>query len=141
LVETGAIEERGDLLSNDRPIPVGIYQLLQDFECPAASVRVFRLEGERDAVGSHVHRRSAQVYVALRGTVMVDVDGVETVLAPYQALAVWPGEGHSASAVGGEAVLMNISVPPLRADDQVAVAHTADSPDLRLPREGGDIED
>jgi mannose-6-phosphate isomerase-like protein (cupin superfamily) len=118
-----------------------MYQLLQDFECAATSVRVFRMQGARDAVGSHVHRRSAQVYVALRGTVMVDVDGMETVLAPYQALAVWPGQGHSASAVGGEAVLMNISVPPLGADDQVAVRHATESPDLGLPREGGDIED
>lgn len=128
-------------MSDQRPTPVGLYQLLQDFDCPAASVRVFRMDGERDAVASHVHRRSTQIYVALRGTVIVDVDGLETVLAPYQALAVWPGQAHSASAVGGEAVLMNISAPPLAADDQVPLPAATEAPDLRMPREGSDIED
>lgn len=123
-----------------RPTPVGLYQLLQDFDCPAASVRVFRMDGERDAVASHVHRRSTQIYVALRGTVMIDVDGMETVLAPYQALAVWPGQAHSASAIGGEVILMNISAPPLAADDQVPVAAIAEPPDLRLPHDGGDLQ-
>jgi mannose-6-phosphate isomerase-like protein (cupin superfamily) len=128
-------------MTNPRPAPVGLYHILQDFECPTASVRVFRMASTGDAVAGHVHRRSMQIYVALEGSVLVDVDGVETVLEPYGALPVWPGSKHSATPVGADAVLMNISIPPLAADDQVAAAFTHESPDMRMPRAGGDIDD
>lgn len=119
-----------------RPTPVGLYHLLTDFECPAASVRVLRMSGEGDAVGSHVHRRSAQIYVALEGSVAVEVDGVEHILRPYETLAVWPGSVHRASPVDGEAVVMNISVPPLGADDQLPVAAPTGTEDPSLPAGG-----
>jgi mannose-6-phosphate isomerase-like protein (cupin superfamily) len=121
---------------------VGLYHLLTDFECPAASVRVIRMSGEGDAVGSHVHRRSMQMYLAIEGSVVVEIDGVETVLRPYDALPVWPGSVHRASPLGGEAVVANISIPPLGADDQVPVAQVPEPPDRSLPLgEGADVED
>jgi len=128
-------------MTNPRPAPVGLYHILQDFECPTASVRVFRMASTGDAVAGHVHRKSMQIYVALEGSVVVDVDGVETVLEPYGALPVWPGSKHSATPVGADAVLMNISIPPLAADDQVAGAFAHEAPDLALPRSGGDVDD
>lgn len=98
--------------------------------------------GEGDAVGSHVHRRSMQLYVALEGSVVVEVDGVETVLKPYEVLAVWPGSVHRASPLDGEAVVANISIPPLGADDQVPVPTAPNPADLRLPRGAdADMED
>jgi mannose-6-phosphate isomerase-like protein (cupin superfamily) len=82
-----------------------------------------------------------QIYVALQGTVAVEVDGAERTLAPYEALAVWPGSAHRASPVDGDVVLMNISIPPLAGDDQLAIAPEPEHPDLRLPRPGDDLED
>jgi mannose-6-phosphate isomerase-like protein (cupin superfamily) len=129
-------------VTTERSIPtVGEYQLLQDFECPSASVRVFGMPFGTGAVGSHVHRRSMQIYVALQGAVTVEIDGSERTLLPYEAIAVWPGSTHRASPVDGDVVLMNISIPPLAADDQLAVAREAEHNDLRLPRAGEDLED
>lgn len=120
-------------MSDERPIPVGVYQVLQDFACPAASVRVFRLSDDGDAVGGHVHRRSMQIYVAIEGTVVVEVGGVEHTLEPYAALPVWPGIKHRASPIAGNAVLMNISIPPLDADDQIPLSESGEPVDMRLP--------
>jgi mannose-6-phosphate isomerase-like protein (cupin superfamily) len=129
-------------MTSTRPTPVGLYHLLTDFECPAASVRVIRMSGEGDAVGSHVHRRSMQMYLAIEGSMVVEIDGVETVLRPYDVLPVWPGSVHRASPLGGEAVVANISIPPLGADDQVPVAQVPEPPDRSLPRgEDADVED
>lgn len=128
-------------MTSPRPAPVGLYNILQDFDCPTASVRVFRMTPGDDAVGGHVHYRSMQIYVALQGTVLVDVDGVETTLKPYAAFPVWPGRRHSASPVGGEAVLMNISIPPLEADDQVPIATNFEPADMRMPMGDEDIHD
>jgi mannose-6-phosphate isomerase-like protein (cupin superfamily) len=128
-------------MTNPRPAPVGLYHILQDYECPTASVRVFRMKAGSEAIAGHVHHRSMQIYVALEGTVLVDVDGVETMLKPYDVLPVWPGGRHSASAVDGGAVLMNISIPPLAADDQVPVNSAHEPPDMRLPTHDDDVND
>lgn len=126
-------------MTEQRPAPVGLYHILQDFECPTASVRVFRMKPGSEAIAGHVHHRSMQIYVAIEGTVLIDVDGVETTLTPYQAFPVWPGRQHSASPTGGEAVLMNISIPPLAADDQVPVPAHYEPNDMKLPN--GDDDD
>lgn len=128
-------------MTTERPAPVGLYEMLQDFECPSASVRVFVMHGPGDAVGGHVHRRSVQIYVALEGTVVVDVDGTEHRLAPYAALPVWPGSVHRASPLAGPAIVMNISIPPLGPDDQLPVGEAAEPPDMRLPLSDVDVDD
>lgn len=129
-------------MTTERVIPtVGDYQLLQDFESPSASVRVFAMPMGAGAVGSHVHRRSMQIYVALKGAVTVEIDGVERTLLPYEAVAVWPGSKHCASPVDGDVVLINISVPPLAPDDQLAVSPEPEHGDMRLPRGDDDLED
>jgi mannose-6-phosphate isomerase-like protein (cupin superfamily) len=129
-------------VTTERSIPtVGDYQILQDFECPSASVRVFAMPAGLGAVGSHIHRRSMQIYVALQGAVAVEIDGTERTLLPYEAMAVWPGSTHRASPIDGDVVLLNISIPPLAADDQLAVSAEPEHNDLRLPRSGDDLED
>jgi mannose-6-phosphate isomerase-like protein (cupin superfamily) len=105
-------------MTTGRPPLVGDYELLADYQVPTASVRVIRMRAGAQAVGSHVHRRSMQIYIALAGEIAVEHDGVTAALMPYQSLSVWPGSRHSARPVGGDAVLMNISIPPLDADDQ-----------------------
>lgn len=128
-------------MTNPRPEPVGTYEILEDFNSPTASIRVFRMSTQAEAVGGHVHRRSIQIYVALAGLAAVQVDGVETRLHPYQALSVWPGSVHSATPIGDDAILMNISVPPLGADDQAPQSATRVPPDLRMPRGRADIDE
>lgn len=128
-------------MTDQRPIPVGQYRVLQDFECPTASVRVFRLGGPMESIDQHVHRRSMQIYVSVAGRARITVDGVEHVLEPYDAFAVWAGTPHGAAPFDGEATIMNISVPPLEADDQLPVTPLAEPADMRIPGAGTDLED
>ena len=129
------------MTTSERPAPVGQYVLRQDFQCPTSSIRVIAMASEAEAVGGHVHHRSMQIYVALEGAIKVDIDGLETQLKPYQALPVWPGSRHTAWPVDGPAVLMNISIPPLGADDQHATGVGGEGPDLRLPSDDSDVDD
>ncbi|MCC6382744.1 MAG: cupin domain-containing protein [Dehalococcoidia bacterium] len=102
-----------------RPPRVGRYTVLTDFQASGASVRVFELGQATGAVEAHVHQRSAQIYVALEGQVVIVREGHETTITPYEALEVPAGQVHAARAAGGRAVVMNVSVPPLAADDQM----------------------
>lgn len=125
----------------ERPPMVGQYELVQDFDSPEASIRVFRVWAGGHEVQTHVHQHSTQFYVALEGSVAIERDGVETVIAPYEVVRVTRGTSHGARATGAEAVVLNISVPPLRADDQVAVEPDVYRADLRLPSQESDVED
>ena len=106
-------------MPSERPANVGHYQILEDLEAPDASVRVIQMTGAEE-VECHVHQRSAQIYVALVGKVVVLCDGEETVLEPYRAFPVPRQSSHGVKPYGhGPAVVLNVSVPPLEADDQV----------------------
>jgi mannose-6-phosphate isomerase-like protein (cupin superfamily) len=129
------------MTTSERPAPVGQYHLLQDFQCPTSSIRVIKMTSESEAVGGHVHHRSMQIYVALEGAIRIDVDGLETDLEPYGALTVWPGSRHMAWPRDGAAILMNISIPPLAADDQHPTDVPAERPDMRLPGEDSEVDD
>lgn len=127
--------------SAPRPALVGNYDLLEDFECSRASVRVLRLRGESERVEPHAHRQTSQIYVALQGRALVEIDGVPTPLEPYKAVLVPAFAEHCAMAAGIEdAIVMNISVPPLSAADQAPLA-PGQPRDLRVPSEGDDMED
>lgn len=124
-----------------RPAPVGEYIPITDFESRGLSVRVFRLKYGVEHIDPHRHRRSTQVYVALEGRTSILRDGVETILQPFEALEVSPGVVHAARAVDAQVTLMNISVPPLAADDQLSIGQEPHHPDLELPGQDSDIED
>jgi mannose-6-phosphate isomerase-like protein (cupin superfamily) len=128
-------------MTTQRPSLVGSYELLQDFDAVPASVRVFRLASGAEAVQRHLHHHSSQIYVALEGRVAIDRDGAETELVPYEAAVVTPGTLHAARPIDGPAVVMNISVPPLAADDQFAVSSDEPHPDLQLPGRDSALED
>lgn len=128
-------------MSDLRPALVGNYELLLDFECRDAGVRILRL-ADPAGIEPHVHRRTRQIYVALEGTSIIDIDGVETELTPYTALEVGAEHMHSARAAARASIIMNISVPPLSPDDQLPLE--APSPyreDLRLPGSTSDLDD
>jgi mannose-6-phosphate isomerase-like protein (cupin superfamily) len=124
-----------------RPALVGDYELLLDFESRGAGVRVLRLI---DAAGiePHMHHRTRQIYVALEGMSVVEIDGIETEIAPYAALEVAPEQVHSARPAGATSLVMNISVPPLSTDDQVPLgAPPVYREDLNLPGATSDLDD
>jgi mannose-6-phosphate isomerase-like protein (cupin superfamily) len=126
----------------ERPPQVGNYELVTDYESDEMTVRIFRMVAGAERVEPHVHQRSAQVYVPLVGQVAVEVDGVQRIVNPYHAHRVAAGRAHSARPVSGTVIVMNISVPPLRADDQVPAAAAAPAtPDMALPNGGGDVDD
>ena len=124
-----------------RPAPVGRYEVLQDAEGSEASVRVIKIANADFGVDPHVHMRSSQIYIALAGKVVINVEGVETVLEPYQTLNVAIGVLHSARAIDGVAVVANISVPPLGADDQLPRSPEIRRSDFDLPTIGSDFDD
>jgi mannose-6-phosphate isomerase-like protein (cupin superfamily) len=128
-------------MPDSRPIPVGVYELLADFDSRRMSVRVFRLVRDTEFVDRHRHAKSTQVYVALEGRVSILRDGVETALSPYEALEVPPGAVHAARSLDPAATVMNISVPPLDAADQAPLGKERHTPSFDLPVDGGDIDD
>jgi mannose-6-phosphate isomerase-like protein (cupin superfamily) len=124
-----------------RPTPVGTYQILQDYEDRALSIRVLKIDTEDDAVEPHLHYKSAQLYVGLIGKAAIEVDGAVTLVTPYDVVPVPLRSLHTARAVDGPAVIMNISVPPLQADDQAPALSREETPDMRLPSGEADIDD
>jgi mannose-6-phosphate isomerase-like protein (cupin superfamily) len=128
-------------VSGLRPRNVGQYELLRDFANSAASVRILRMNDETREVVPHLHHRSAQIYVVLSGKAAIEIDGVEHILGMNEIVSVPVRSLHSARPVDGPAVLMNISVPPLAVYDQAPALAAHEASDLRIPREGADVED
>jgi len=98
---------------------VGNYDLLEDFETDDVTVRVLRIASAGESIQQHLHERTTQIYVALQGRVRVEVEGKTVDLEPYGAIVIPAGKAHGAGSLGEAAILMNISVPPLAADDQI----------------------
>ena len=124
-----------------RPAPVGRYELVQDYETRNASVRVIRMDGEVERVEQHVHHKSMQIYLVIAGEARITIDGVEHLMGPFEMISVYPGTAHGAAPAGETAILANISVPPLEADDQLPVVEEPEPPDLKLPLIGSDFDD
>jgi mannose-6-phosphate isomerase-like protein (cupin superfamily) len=102
----------------DRPQPVGNYEVLKDWEDARTSIRVIAMEGEPERIARHVHQRSEQVYLVLEGEVEIQKGESVLQLGPYDVAVIPIGVPHGARPVGSRAVIANISVPPLAADDQ-----------------------
>jgi mannose-6-phosphate isomerase-like protein (cupin superfamily) len=108
-------------MTQQRPGRVGNYELVEEFESDEASLRILRMEKTDQAIQAHIHRRSMQIYVALQGRVAVDRDGETRRLEPYQAVIIQPETVHAAYPETETAMILNISIPPMAADDQVPV--------------------
>lgn len=128
-------------MSAERPSPVGTYELVQDFINAQASIRILAMDAVDEEVQAHIHTRTTQVYVVLEGRAAIEVDGVEQIYGQYDCVNVPVRSLHRARPVGGPAIIMNLSVPPLAADDQSYAHPQEEHPDLRLPGEGGDVDD
>ncbi len=128
-------------MTAQRPTPVGKYEILQDYETKTASVRVIRMEGSVEQIEQHIHHKSMQIYLVIAGEARITADGVEHIMRPFETLSVYAGTAHGAAPVGPQAILANISIPPLQADDQLPVTEEYEPPDLKLPRIGSDYDD
>lgn len=128
-------------MASERPQIIGRYQLLGHLENAASTVRILRMEDGSQEVVPHVHNHSTQVYVVLSGKAAIEVDGVEQVIGMNEMVSVPLRSLHRANPVGGPAVVLNISVPPLRADDQAPALEPHEAPDMHLPQEGSDLDD
>jgi mannose-6-phosphate isomerase-like protein (cupin superfamily) len=98
----------------------GDYSVQADHEYPECSLRILRLTPGQ-TTGAHLHRRCMQSYLVLEGRVEVQVGDVYHNLAPGEAVRVPIGAIHTARPVDGVAVVVSVSVPPLRAEDHIPV--------------------
>lgn len=128
-------------MTDQRPQLVGDYKLLQDFQNNSIGIRVLQMSSDDKQIEPHLHHHSAQVYIGLEGKAIVECDGVEHQVSAYDIVSIPRQSLHTARALDGPAVVMNISVPPLRADDQAPSLSTVEAPDMRMPSDESDIDD
>ncbi|MCC7363423.1 MAG: hypothetical protein IT303_03550 [Dehalococcoidia bacterium] len=128
-------------MAQQRPPMVGRYQLLLDYECPDATVRIIRLKAGHQAVEQHLHHHTNQIYVTIEGEAIISNEGVDIPLPLHHATTVTRGSLHSARAKDGDAIVINISVPPLRPDDQKPAHPDLARNDLSMPSMDSDLED
>ena len=93
------------------------YEILSHTLMPECSIRIIRmLTNER--VAPHFHKKSAQVYTVLEHEVEARVGDQTLRLRPYETVRIEPGQVHAIRAVGNEALVMSLSIPPMDRDDQ-----------------------
>ena len=98
---------------------MGDYQVLADMRIPECSLRVIRLSSGR-MVNLHVHRKTTQVYFVMEGDAIAIIAGEKKKLDPLESLRV-PSDTPHALSTDSAAVVLSISIPPLRLDDQIMV--------------------
>ena len=103
----------------DKTMDMGNYQVLADMRMPECSLRILRLSRGK-TVNLHVHRKTTQVYFVIEGDAVATVAGEDKKLGPMESLRV-PIDTPHAISTESTAIVLSISIPPLRLDDQVMV--------------------
>ena len=103
----------------DKNIDMGDYQVLADMRTPECSLRILRLSPGRK-VNLHIHHKTTQVYFVIEGEAIAIVAGENKSLGSMESLRV-PVDTPHALTTESTAVVLCISIPPLRLDDQVVV--------------------
>jgi mannose-6-phosphate isomerase-like protein (cupin superfamily) len=98
---------------------MGDYQVLADMRMPECSLRILRLSRGK-TVNLHVHRKTTQVYFVMEGDAVATVAGEDKKLGPMESLRV-PIDTPHAISTESTAIVLSISIPPLRLDDQIMV--------------------
>ncbi len=98
-------------------IDMGDYQILADMRTPECSLRVLRLNRGME-VKLHLHRRTTQVYFVIEGDVIATIGSENKKLGPMESLRVTSDTTH-ALGTDSTALVLSISIPPVRHDDQV----------------------
>ena len=100
---------------------MGEYEILSHVEMPECSIRIIGMK-ESEQVALHYHEKCAQIYTVLEHEVEARVDDRTMRLRPYETVRIEKGVVHSVRSLGGEALVLSLSIPPLDPDDQ----HPAD---------------
>lgn len=103
----------------DKTRDMGDYQVLGDVRTPECSLRILRLSLGR-TVNRHLHRKTTQVYFVIEGDAVATVAGESKKLGPMESLRV-PIDTPHALSTESTAIVLSISIPPLRLDDQIIV--------------------
>ena len=98
---------------------MGDYQVLADMRMPECSLRLLRLSRGM-SVNLHVHHKTTQVYFVMEGDAVATVAGEKKKLGPMESLRV-PIDTPHAISTESTAIVLSISIPPLRLDDQLTV--------------------
>jgi quercetin dioxygenase-like cupin family protein len=110
------VDERGAAVQS-----FGNYQVVSHHEFPESSLRVLRL-GPGQEIPAHYHNACSQSYLTLEGAIEVRVGAAHQRINAGDAVRVPTGVVHSVRPLGGAAVVLSVSVPPLRADDHFPVS-------------------
>ncbi len=100
---------------------MGRYEILSHVLMPECSIRIIRML-ETEHVAPHYHEKSAQIYTVLEHEVEARVGDQVLRLRPYETVRIEQGVVHSIRTVGGEALVMSLSIPPLDRSDQHVVS-------------------
>ncbi len=103
----------------DKTMDMGDYHVLADMRMPECSLRILRLSRGK-TVNLHVHRKTTQVYFVMEGDAVATVAGEDKKLGPMESLRV-PIDTPHAISTESTAIVLSISIPPLRLDDQIMV--------------------
>lgn len=95
---------------------LGNYEILSHVEMPECSMRILRLT-ETEYVAAHYHQKCSQVYTVLENQVEARVGDRLLRLRPYETVHIEKGTVHSVRAVGGSALLLSLSIPPMDRED------------------------
>jgi mannose-6-phosphate isomerase-like protein (cupin superfamily) len=109
---------------------MGAYQVLAHVETPEFSMRLLTL-AEDGYVGPHYHHECKQVYAVLEGVVEATLGDRTFRLRPYGTTQVQRHSVHNVRAVGGPALVLSVSTPPLKLEDQHPVEYGLPSPATR----------
>ena len=102
-----------------KTMDMGDYRVLGDVRMPECSLRTLQLDLGR-VVNLHVHHATVQVYFVIEGNAIVIMGGKRKLLGPMESLRI-PTDTPHALSTESSATVLSISIPPLRADDQVIV--------------------
>lgn len=98
----------------------GDYEVVSHQEFPECSLRILRMRDGQE-VSRHFHNVSTQMYLGFGGTVEVWVEGRAHRIASGEGVRVPAGAVHAVRPVDGDAIVLSVSVPPLRTDDHFTV--------------------
>lgn len=98
---------------------MGAYEILSHVEMPECSIRIIGMK-ETEQVAMHYHEKCAQVYTVLESEVEAQVGDRTLRLRPYETVRIEKGTPHAVRALGGRALVLSLSIPPLERDDQHA---------------------
>jgi mannose-6-phosphate isomerase-like protein (cupin superfamily) len=96
---------------------MGLYEILSHVSMPECSIRIIRMM-ETEHVAPHYHEKCSQIYTVLEHQVEARVGDHTLRLRPYETVRIEKGIVHSIRTLGGEALVLSLSIPPLDQDDQ-----------------------